>query len=87
MLRLVGGASVANPVADEEEESSEAEGDAETVVVVQDVERDGRDDDEGEEKGNGEPVDGGFGHGEVCCSIGGDGSIGEPLEMMLVIYT
>ena len=39
------------------------------------------DDDEGEEEGGGEPVDGGFADGVVCCGVGGDGSVCEPLEM------
>lgn len=84
--RGLGGAGVADPVADDEQRGGADE--AVLEAAVDDPDAEGEDGDKGEEEGGAEPVDCGRGDVVVGGRVADDGGVGEPLEafdMMLAI--
>lgn len=78
-----GGSRVADPVADEDEGTSDDEGQSQTPMQNEDGE--GEDGDKGQEKCCADPVDGGLGDIVVFSRGAGNGSKGEPLLMFTII--
>lgn len=77
----LGGAGVADPVADDEQRGGADE--AVLEAAADDPDADGEDGDEGEEEGGAEPVDGGRGDVVVGRGVADDGCVGEPLKFTL----
>ena len=72
-----GGAGVAHPVAEDDEDGGDHEG--QLGPAVQHGDGDGEDGDESQEEGGADPVDGGVGDAVVRGGEVGDGGKGEPL--------
>ncbi len=77
------GASVADPVSEEDEDRAGDHGSA-WAGAVEGVDYEGGGEDEGKEEGGGEPIYYAGRRGIECCGSVGDGGEGEPLRVRLV---